>query len=139
MSTARAPSPATPVSIPVHDGRRWRGRRERRARPHADGVPGDPGADGGPLGRPDTARVVSRREVALARARSAAALVQRAAFWVAVTLPVLYVPFALSPAALTWSPPGVGAGAPAGSLVVALVALHLLAVVVGHGHARRES
>lgn len=107
---------------------------------HADGVPGGPGADGGPLGRADTPRPrLSRRQVALAWAQSVAALVQRVAFWLAVTLPVLYVPFALSSAALTWSLPGLGASAPAGSLVVALVALHLVAVLVGHGYARRES
>lgn len=71
--------------------------------------------------------------------RTATRLLRRVAFWLAVSLPVLYVPLLLSPGAFDWSVPGFGVGLSAGGVGASLVALHLFAVVLGHDYARRDS
>ena len=65
----------------------------------------------------------------------AAALARRVAFWFAVVLPAVYVPLLVAPGAFS----GVLALQPtlsAGGVTVALAALDLLAVVLGHAHGR---
>lgn len=66
-------------------------------------------------------------------------LFSRVAFWLAVTLPVLYLPLVLAPETFVRPVPGVGLVTSPGAVVVTLVAVHLVAVVVGHGYARRLS
>lgn len=55
-------------------------------------------------------------------------VLEAAAFWAAIVLPVAYVPVLGS---------GVGDGYSA-ALLAALLAVHLVAVTVGHGHAHRR-
>ena len=104
----------------VHDTEHWSGHETTERRP--TDASDDRSADG-PEGR--ITRVV--------------AVVRRVAFWLAIGLPGLYVPLVVAPEAFDWPLPVVGIPLSAGSVVLTLVGLHLLAVFVGHGHARRES
>jgi hypothetical protein len=88
-----------------------------------------------PASRSVVLREVLQRIVTELRAgaRRALALLRSVAFWVAVTLPVLY-PVALLhatgslPALLAVDP------VPAGGVLPALLATHAVAVALGHGH-----
>ena len=123
MATAAPPE----IRVPVRDGERWQeGRTAPRSGPTSPSRPYASHRYGGPVSRllgPLFGPLFD--------------LFSQVAFWLAMALPVLYLPLVLAPATFDWSVPGVGLAASSGAVVVALVALHLATVVVGHGYARR--